>query len=365
MRTMKVEERQHRWDDGGSTLSAVIRLGDASHRIWFRAGEGPLATVSDAFLAAGLIPAMVAADALHLADPISLRLLSAVRVIQDIFHSWYKFPRIHLEAQPRLSLQQDSSRGVGCFFSGGVDSFYSVLKHREEITKLIFVHGFDLAVRDTALLSKISRMLQQAAAQLGKPLIEVQTNIQELFGYYALQWGKHTHGAAMAAVAHLLSPQLKKVYVPATHSYVDLHPWGSHPLLDPLWSTEEIDIVHDGCEATRPEKTATIAASDTALRYLRVCWQLDERASWEGREGIYNCGRCEKCVRTMVALRLAGALERCPTFDCGLDLARVAATTPKDSPARRFVQENLNAAERSGADPELVDALRRCLDGAS
>jgi len=33
--------------------------------------------------------------------------------------------------------------GAEAFFSGGVDSFYTFLKHRHEITDLAVVHGFD------------------------------------------------------------------------------------------------------------------------------------------------------------------------------------------------------------------------------
>ena len=74
----------------------------------------------------------------------------------------------------------------------------------------------------------------------------------------------------------------------------------SHPALDPLWSTEAVEVVHDGAETRRVDKVAALAASPLALRYLRVCW--------ENRGGAYNCGRCGKCMRTMVDLDLAGAL---------------------------------------------------------
>ena len=40
---------------------------------------------------------------------------------------------------------------VGCFFSGGGDSFYSFLKHRTEITDLIFIHGFDISLANLEL----------------------------------------------------------------------------------------------------------------------------------------------------------------------------------------------------------------------
>ncbi len=50
-------------------------------------------------------------------------------------------------------------------------------------------------------------------------------------------------------------------------------------------------VVHDGAAFTRVEKVAAIADWQTGCDNLRVCWQGEHRGS--------NCGRCEKCQRTM------------------------------------------------------------------
>ena len=132
----------------------------------------------------------------------------------------------------------------------------------------------------------------------------------------------------------LLQSQLRRVFVPASDSYGTLWSRGSHPLLDPLWGTEMLEIVHDGCEADRPQKMAVVARSDVALQNLRVC---------NKQHATYNCGDCEKCVRTMVDLRLVDALDRCPTFPDVLDLRRVARMKVPHH-VRAFSQENLRLA---------------------
>jgi len=152
-------------------------------------------------------------------------------------------------------------------------------------------------------------------------------------------------------VALLLSDQMRTVYVAASHSYRDLLPLGSHPILDPLWSTETMEIVHDGCEATRPEKVARLATCDLALKTLRVCW--------ENRDGAYNCGKCRKCLSTMVNLHLVGALSRCATFARPLDLRAVSRITPSRS-TFALLAASLDMTERSG-DTAVVRALRDCL----
>jgi hypothetical protein len=111
-------------------------------------------------------------------------------------------------------------------------------------------------------------------------------------------------------------------------------------------------IVHDGCEATRAEKTAWIAERyPSVLKHLHVCIML-------GRDGTANCGSCKKCVRTMVALAAVGMLDRAPTFPQQLprDLEENVA---QDS--FMMILQNLQLAVQSGADGPLVATLDRLM----
>jgi hypothetical protein len=99
---------------------------------------------------------------------------------------------------------------------------------------------------------------------------------------------------------------LERALIAATHRREQAVAWGSHPDLDPLWSTEALEIVHDGTGASRAEKAARLAGEPEAMRHLRVCWQ--------NPDGAYNCGVCRKCVVARVTLDSVGALERCATL---------------------------------------------------
>jgi hypothetical protein len=314
------------------------------------ASVGPTA---ESLLAAGLLLAMRRGEPLAVPDPVSPRLLEGVTRVQEIFHVWdRRFQVVRVEAmatggRPRWP----SPRGVACFFSGGVDSFYTALKHAERIDALVFCEGWDPPLADPARCARAGAAVGAAAAALGKPLIRVVTNLA-VVSEPIVRW-RYYHGPVLASIALLLAPGFHRVLLPASHSYADLHPLGSHPLVDPLWSTEDTELVHDGCEATRSERVARIARNPTALRWLRVCW--------EGPDGAQNCGRCEKCVRTMIALRLAGALERCPTFARPLDLDAVARLRLGTLDERAYAEDNLRAAEADGRERALAAALRACL----
>jgi hypothetical protein len=339
--------------DNVSAVSASIQIGEENREVWYRLPAGVAASSSEMLLASTLFPAMREQRSLQIEKPVSPRLLGNVATIQKIFRAWdFRSKEIALDATAGAIADSNPGQGVGCFFTGGLDSFYTALKHKEEITHLVFVYGFDVSINDLPLRRKVSKSLREVSAKLQKPLIEVETNLREFSDRY-VNWDFY-HGAALAAVGHLLSLRFRKMFIAASRSYADLIPLGSHPLLDPLWSSETMEFVHDGCEATRIEKAAAIASDDIALKHLRVCW--------ENRGGAYNCGRCEKCLRTMTCLRTIGVLQRCSTFESPLNLKALADLEVKQI-YRAHLENNLEVLERSGADSELEEALRRCLSG--
>lgn len=340
-------------------LRVSARLSGNGHTadVFFVVADGPVAAAPEAWTAVALAPAMVHGSEVRVEGSLSPEHLAALAKIQDLFHAWESWCRIvPVESEPARSTSAPLGTGVGCFFSGGLDSFYTVLKRRREITELIFVHGFDIALENRELRARVVQALRSAAAELGKPLLEVETNVRAFTDRY-FNWGA-CHLAAQAAVAYVLAPRFRRIYVPSTHPdeyYTDGSiASGSHPSLPALWSTEQVELVQDGGEAGRVAKARAISGHDVVLKTLRVCW-------WNPG-GAYNCCRCEKCLLTMVALRAVGVLERCETFPQELSLQAVAGLSMGYDSSRFFMTENLRALEESGRDPELVTAVRTCLE---
>ena len=151
------------------------------------------------------------------------------------------------------------------------------------------------------VLPAILENLKRVGEEKGKALVPVATNIRRVT--MALAPWTMVHGGALAAVALALAPLLSRVMIAASTTYDVLYPWGTHPVLDPLWSTELLTVVHDGCEMNTIDKTRMIASSQLALDTLRTC---------PGYGPGYNCGKCRKCLRATIDLLQAGSLERCP-----------------------------------------------------
>jgi lipid II:glycine glycyltransferase (peptidoglycan interpeptide bridge formation enzyme) len=335
--------------------------------VYFETSES-IGGEEDFLLPLTLPPAMITDSRLKLPGRISPRLFLTLPLLQDTFHVWgthnwganFQHVPVDVEAQSKGA---KPASGVACFFSGGLDSFYTLLKNRNKITHLIFVHGFDVTLANRSLRAKASHAAREVARELGKNLIEVETNLRA-FSDSLVNWDQY-HGAALATVGLLFQHLFREILIPSGASYAELYPWGSHPLLDPLWSTDLTRFEHYGCEATRVDKAVYISNSEPAMRWLRVCWVNPSSA--------YNCGSCEKCRLTMMDLHAAGALGRCKTLPTTLDFAvnnspanDLKGRTPKiPPPMGRLVQREKPRVElREVFEPEEWDAAVKALGGS-
>ncbi len=347
-------------------LSALIKdfPGTSSQmKLWFRFPHElaeTLSTRAEPFLAALLPSAMADGKALVLDGDISERMLAGCGQIMKILNNWY--PRLSIiPIKPRKVLQDRfHPTGVGCFFTGGVDSFYTLLKNMDmeqgdgRITHLIYVRDFDIPLEKKDLHEEVLFHLKEVAKETGLRLIPVETNLRRLT-YHDTDWFLQD-GAGYAAVTLCLSPLLKRVYIASTATYATLPRWISHPLIDPLWTTESTEFRHDGCEASRLQKVRWyVGTSDIALNHLRFCNR--------NYNNLYNCGICEKCQYTMVNLHIAGALNRCKTVEGTFDMDRIRKIRVKHRETRDKFLDNLEALEQEGRDPELQTAIKEALKG--
>jgi hypothetical protein len=178
------------------------------------------------------------------------------------------------------------------FFTGGLDSWFTALTRPLDalITVPSLHHRAEPGVR--------RRWADETRADietLGVRGITVETDWVELLAPLVVT--NKALGAVLAAVGLAVGVGFGEVLISAGQSVAIAGRNHSHPVLDGLWSTERTEIVHDRPELNRLDKARVLASSPQALDRLKVCLR-----SVDG-----NCGRCEKCLRTMVVLHLAGA----------------------------------------------------------
>ncbi len=277
----------------------------------------------EAFLLACAVPAMELGERrIAIESPICPVLEDGLLTSMTLIRRWFGVPDIlpAIEPRSRSILAAPAQRTTAQLLSGGLDSLATLARNRSMIPVGhpwrvgvgILAIGFDL---DGILKSKgeSDRSVEIAASALnaiavdaGIELVSVRTNLLQLIpngGVWVNKW----HGAALSSLAHTLDASIHRLLIASTYDAEHLGPWGSHPLLDGNYSSSSLTIVHDALRLSRLEKARAIAEWPAAIRNLRVCISPSDGVK-------LNCGRCEKCLRTMLALLALGCLKQTDAF---------------------------------------------------
>lgn len=300
-------------------LSFEARVGGRVEEVWIRT-DSPFTPTADAALAATVLPAMSQGGTLQMEEPVSPRLLRTQREFQAIQRVWsldWEFGGDPLEeveviAPAGVPDAPTEPGRVAAFFSGGVDSWSTILTN-PDLTDLIFVRGTDILPgnpHQAGLADQVEARLREAAEELGLTLHSVETNVRDLADPL-VRWETYFN-SAMAAIALFLAPRFERVLIANGADHETQTPVASGRMVDQLWSTERLEIVSDGGRFSREERLRRAAGHPVAQRSLRVCWH--------NTDGAYNCGRCRKCLLTMLSLEALGVREQVATFPPELDL---------------------------------------------
>lgn len=333
----------------------VARRGKPAQRIYFAVpeGAGQIRADGSAFVAALLLPCMTTGEDLTVHGAVSPAVLEACARVQELVLTWpLHYQRIRVSATGRLP-DSGAGQGRGLFFSGGVDSFYTYFHERQAgtpVTHLILVHGFDIPPREAALYQDVQRTMRRVAARERVTLLESETNLREVTD--AMLGWDYEHGAAMAAVGYLFRGTLSAVLYSGGMEEAAIRPYGMHPELDPRWSVPGLSMVHIGTQARRIDKLQAIAGYPLVRESLRVCFK--------NSGGAYNCGRCEKCLRTMLSLEALGQLRLVKTLPPVINPAAFDHLYLYKNQIRYF-REGLDILERDGKQPELRAAVSACI----
>jgi hypothetical protein len=319
------------------TSSLPIRL---------RSGEGTPALTSV------LLPAMALGLPVIIEAPVSPRFMRNIDSFQSIFASWFPtYRKIDITAPLTADPPAIGITGTAAFFSGGVDGFYTLRHHLNEVSTLVMMHGFDLDLDRIHHRTVVDDYMGRIASELRRDLAVLQTTIRTFSDRYA--WWGEMCGSTLGAAAQLLEGVAGRMLVASGSTYADFVPFGTTVLTDPLLSTEGMNIVVDGGAVPRIDKVFELARWDYARERLRVCWRM--------QNATLNCCRCNKCLRTMTSLWLAGALDRAPTFGTSLSPEQITGEPLKPIHAS-YVYENLQRARELGVDGHpIMQAWQRML----
>jgi len=363
-------DKTHLWpeeplDANGSTIAAVTIESPQGERtrLWYSVPVqhgSALTKACDPFVVATLFRAMRESTDLIVHGQASPSLLQNLEEFQAAWVSWrpdrYTKVEIVADAEREHPKAGDSQAAIAAF-SGGVDSSFTVFRHRTgrcgRLKRTLRTGVMALWRRDTQdsndALDRAAEKSAKMLASLDMELIRLGTNFRELGD----SW-EDAHGAAIAACLMLFQGRYATGLIASTEPYRNLVlPFGSNPVTDRLMSSDAFQIIHDGAAFTRSEKAREIADWPEALKYLRVCW--------EGKRADRNCGRCEKCVRTILNFRVMGlGLPEC--FERDVSDSEIVGLRGLSSVQSAYLQEVLGAARAKSISESWVTALEQCLE---
>jgi len=311
-------------------------------------------TNADAFAAAVLPLAMALGEDLIVRGKLSARLLFGLGECQRILHCWapdrLKIVEIVCDSVAERDAGQ-TPKAVGLSFSGGVDSYFSLKQHLRDveqvnnyaITHCNYVYGLERWSNpgDMGGYENLKQTYNKVMGKIGIELIMSRTNMRDFLdtikGWY-LYW--YSLGAALSTPALLLNRLFSKYYIASSFEYTETFVYGSHPMLDHYFSTETLQIIHDGASYSRFDKTEALSDWPIVYDSLHVCWRYPA--------SMKNCCECEKCRRTILHLEIIGALSKFECFKKPYDRTKYRYTLVPDSSILKFYEDAIKHAKKRG-----------------
>ena len=158
---------------------------------------------------------------------------------------------------------------------------------------------------------EVFKRAETVAAELNLPLLKLESNFQDVVPQSHLR----THTYMDALPIYALQKLWRVYYYSSTYSSriftlnknMTNDPAHFEPLLLDCFSTSQLKFISSGSEGDRNDKVEFIADKPPAQKYLHVCL----------KRGETNCGRCDKCLRTLIAL---DAINKLDDFRASFDI---------------------------------------------
>ena len=328
------------------SLNVLFKMGpSASRTVSFSSNGAPLKRNGNALLCMGLVPALELGVDLVIDAEVDAELLDRCNTIQALLCAWYPGYRVISITSPVARPVRGTSQRTAVFFSGGVDSSYTLMERCDGLDALVTLIGADVDPEHHEQADHLRDLSKKVAEAFDIEQIVITTDIRQVSDSL-VGWVEY-HGALLSAVGHLLSDRLDHVLIASSADESSWNRrWGSHPALDPLWSTQDMQVEHHGL-VHRLAKIDRIVKVPALMNHLRVC-------NFSGD----NCGVCANCSFMLQALDLLDARSLSPTYAHGdSSKTRLEVTGEGSLSDMKHLRD---AALESGQDA-LISAIDRAL----
>ena len=332
------------------TLSVQIRTPDEECEVFFRSAELELRPSAEGAITAVYVAAAHSGADIRVSTPVDATFLANLRLAAVVLYSWaddFSSPEI---IAPVSGGRRAKGPGRLMPFTGGVDFTFSLLAEATPPELLLHVSFSDarfLGKRSAENLQQVETRLRDLARKAGTKLAIVETNIRQ-FCDPRVSYARFSHGSMFAAIGHFTHQDFGQILIPSSHPAG--RPNGSHFILDPLWSSSGLQVIHHGTGTTRIEKVAFLASRPETHSTLKMCNTV--------RDPNVNCGKCAKCVTTMLMFHLCGVDRVNGASFENLTVPRLLLNPLRSVSHRRMAIETIRLAEHLNVSEKLRRTLR-------
>ena len=305
----------------GARLQAEFEVDGDKNVLWYEVekkyAEYLTNERADAFVVGLLWYALKHQHDIQVLSPMSERLYYTInKYLTPLMAEVRGYKTIRLFCEELASEPIPNANAVGAGFIGSHKDF-----------------GGEVAFR---VFKKRLEIVKACADELGKELITVDSNLSDF-----LQMGFGPTNTQRTISAVLTLQKLFKNYYHSSAIHLkdfelSLDPSGYDIFNLNMLSTENTSLFSSCTNYTRVDKTRMVAEFEPSYKYLNVC-----------EMGVFNCGKCSKCLRTLLTLEIIGALDKYKSiFNVKAYLerrsnyiARVKANHQKDTYSREIYNE--------------------------
>ena len=207
----------------------------------------------------------------------------------------------------------NEKRKATAFFSGGVDSWATLVSHIEEgELNFVTIWGSDVKLCDEVSWKKVENYTNEIAENLDSKAVFIRSTFRESLNYTYLDnlidgkvlnnswWYFIQHGIALIGhvAPYVYLNDIDTHYIPASYSSKDIpNKIASYKTIDETLKLAWCNVIHDQFDLIRIERVKKILDWQKLTGrdvQIRVCYS--ESANGE------NCSHCEKCYRTILEI---------------------------------------------------------------
>jgi len=209
---------------------------------------------------------------------------------------------VEVEADVAPPIGSTNKTRVGTMGSGGVDTLYT----------LVGIHEID----DVILIKNMNYPNESHALRVFKELRpEIRRHVIEAPDFFHEQqnstiWVRFNHGSFLASAALPFSKYFTSMIISGTDRGPGFEIGSGHDV-DYLWSSSHMRFFSYG-NVTRFRKVEWLGQHEKAnsiLKLIHLCSDSEKRGHF------INCGKCWKCLFTMLIIDSCGLREKATAFD--------------------------------------------------